>query len=338
MLVVVQIKKQIYYPTIIFILKSSFIACSLSGHLISCETVSGAKPLLDNAYPPKVTDMTFNDSLKQYRLQLILVLPLLAGMYYKIVPDMVKDWYQDENYSHGFLVPIIAGYFLWQRWTDLKDRQVKPDWLGLVVIVCGVLQLLVAWLGTEYFTMRSSLIVLLAGMTLFWFGREVLKGMALPLGYLIFMVPIPYIVYDMLAFPLKLFVTRISVAFLKLVGVVVMREGNIIMFPTTTLEVADACSGIRSIISLLAIAAAYAFLTKTSNARRWIILFSAVPIAVATNALRVIVTGILAQWWGAKAAEGFFHEFAGMAVFLLAIGILAAFGELLRRGGAAPHE
>jgi len=281
--------------------------------------------------------MIFREALKQYRLQLILVLPLLAGMYYKIVPDMVKDWYHDENYSHGFLVPIIAGYFLWRCWPDLRERQVKPDGLGLAVIVWGVFQLLVAWLGTEYFSMRTSLIVLLAGMALFWFGRDVLKGMALPLGYLIFMVPIPYIVYDMVAFPLKLFVTKVSVAFLKIVGVTVMREGNIIMFPTTTLEVADACSGIRSLISLLAIAVAYAYLFKISNVRRWIIIFSSVPIAVATNALRVIVTGILAQWWGSKAAEGFFHEFAGMAVFVLAMVVLVAFGEMLRRAGEPTH-
>lgn len=281
--------------------------------------------------------MTFTESLKRYRLQLMLVLPLLAWMYYRIVPDMVRQWSQDENYSHGFLVPLIAGYFLWQRWPGLKERPVKPDGLGLVVIAWGVFQLLAAWLGTEYFTMRSSLIVLLAGMTLFWFGREVLKGMALPLGYLIFMVPIPYIVYDMLAFPLKLFVTRVSVAFLKMVGVVVMREGNIIMFPATTLEVADACSGIRSLISLLALAVAYAFLMKTSTTRRWAIIVSAVPIAVATNALRVIVTGILAQWWGAGAAEGFFHEFAGMAVFVLAMVMLVAVGEALRRMGGPNH-
>jgi len=282
--------------------------------------------------------MTFHESLKTYRLQLILVLPLLAGMYFKIVPDMVKEWYHDENYSHGFLVPIIAGYFLWQRWPDMKGRLVKPDGLGLVVIAWGVFQLLVAWLGTEYFSMRTSLIVLLAGMTLFWFGREVLKGMALPLGYLIFMVPIPYIVYDMIAFPLKLFVTKVSVAFLKIVGVVVIREGNIIMFPATTLEVADACSGIRSLISLLAIAAAYSFLIRTSNVRRWIIIFSAIPIAVATNAVRVIVTGILAQWWGARAAEGFFHDFAGMAVFVLAMVLLITFGEIVRHSAGAARE
>lgn len=282
--------------------------------------------------------MTFNDALKQYRLQLIPVLLLLVWMYYRIVPEMVNVWYQDENYSHGFLVPIIAGYFIWQRWPDLKERPVKPDWLGLFIILWGLLQLLAAWFGTEYFTMRTSLIVLLFGMTLFWFGRSVLRGLALPLGYLIFMVPIPYIIYDMAAFPLKLFVTRVSVAFLKIVGVVVIREGNIIMFPTTTLEVADACSGIRSLISLLAIATAYAFLMNTSTIRRWVIIFSAIPIAVATNALRVIVTGILAQWWGAKAAEGFFHEFAGMTVFLLAMVMLVAFGELLRRTGGPNHE
>lgn len=284
------------------------------------------------------TMMTFNESLKKYRLQLILLLPLLFLMYASIVPDMVMHWYSDENYSHGFLVPIIAGYFLWQRWPDLKDLPVKPDGFGLVVIIWGVLQLLVAWFGSEYFTMRSSLIVQLCGIILFFFGRKVLQGMSLPIGYLIFMVPIPYIIYDMVAFPLKLFVTKVSVAFMKIVGVVVIREGNIIMFPATTLEVADACSGIRSLISLLAIAAAYAFLMKTSNVHRCIIIFSAVPIAVATNSLRVIVTGILAQWWGAKAAEGFFHEFAGMAVFVLAMVMLVAFGELLRRVAGKSHE
>ena len=282
--------------------------------------------------------MTFSESLQRYRLQLFFVLSLLAALYYRIVPDMVNDWLHDENYSHGFIVPIIAGYFLWQRWPDLKNKNVAPSNLGLVVIVWGLLQLLIAWFGTEYFTMRSSLIVLLAGMTLYLFGCEVLKGMALPLGYLIFMVPIPYIFYDMVAFPLKLFVTKVSVAFLKIVGVVVLREGNIIMFPTTTLEVADACSGIRSLISLLAIAVAYSFVMKTSNARRWIIVLSAVPIAVATNAMRVIITGILAQWWGAKAAEGFFHEFAGMVVFALAIVMLVSIGELLKRTGGATHD
>jgi exosortase len=277
--------------------------------------------------------MIFAETLKANRIQFVFVAVLTALLFAPVVPAMVMDWYKDDNYSHGFLVPIIAGYFLWQRWPELKARLVKPDDLGLVVLIIALLQLTVAWLGTEYFTMRSSLIVLLAGMVLYWFGREVLKGMALPLGYLLFMIPIPYIIYDALAFPLKLFITKISVGFMQMIGVAVLREGNIIMLPTTTLEVADACSGTRSLMSLLALAVAYAFFIQTSTAKRWVLIASAVPIAIFTNALRVIVTGILAQWWGAKAAEGFFHEFAGLVVFALAMVLLVAEGALLRRVG-----
>lgn len=277
--------------------------------------------------------MTFTEALKDNRGWLLCTLLLLAGSYYLVIPDMVMDWYKDDNYSHGFLVPVIAGYFLYQRWGKLREAPVAPDNLGLLVILFGIMQLTVAWLGTEYFTMRSSLIVVVTGIVLYWFGSAVLKIMALPLAYLIFMVPIPYIIYDAVAFPLKLFVTKVSVAFLKLVGVVVLREGNIIMFPTTTLEVADACSGVRSLMSLLALAVAYAFLLPTSTLKRVILIVSAVPIAIVTNALRVIVTGILAQWWGARAAEGFFHEFAGLVVFALAMVLLVAEGAVLRRIG-----
>lgn len=282
--------------------------------------------------------MTFLATLQRYKFPLSGVILLLAALYWRIIPDMVQQWYQDENYSHGFIVPVIAGYFLWQRWPDLKNTRVEPSNLGLAVIAWGLLQLLIAWFCTEYFSMRSSLIVLLAGVTLYLFGKGVLKEMALPLGYLFFMVPIPYIIYDMVAFPLKLFVTKISVEFLRILGVVVIREGNIIMFPMTTLEVADACSGVRSLFSLLAIAVAYIFLIKMSVLRRWIIVLSAVPIAVSANALRVIITGILAQWWGEKAAEGFFHEFAGMVIFLLAMVMLVVFGEFLRRIGRTTHD
>ena len=277
--------------------------------------------------------MSFVQSIKEYRFFLLCSLLLLVVLYIPIIPEMVRQWAKDDNYSHGFLVPIIAGYFLWQRWPDIKEKIVKPDSMGLALVGLALLQLVVAWLGTEYFTMRSSLIVLLAGLVLYLFGREVLKALALPIGYLIFMVPIPYIIFDTLAFPLKLFITKSSVIILQMMGVVVMREGNIIMLPTTTLEVADACSGIRSLMSLLALAAAYAFMLQTSTLKRIILILSAVPIAIITNAMRVIVTGILAQWWGAQAAEGFFHEFAGLAVFALAMVLLVAEGALLRRIG-----
>ena len=265
-------------------------------------------------------------------MQFFLALLILAGVYREVIPDMVHQWYEDANYSHGFVVPFIAGYFVYERREELARVSVEPWWPGLGLFLFGLMQLLIGFLGTEFFTMRSSLVVTLAGMTLFFFGKRLFAAMLLPLGYLLFMVPLPYIIYDMIAFPLKLFVTRVSIAALKLMGVVVMREGNIIMLPLTTLEVADACSGIRSLISLLALAVAYAFFLHITPMKRAVLILSAIPIAISANALRVIGTGLLAQYWGARAAEGFFHEFAGMAVFMVAIALMIAFGSLLSRG------
>ncbi|WP_031387405.1 exosortase A [Desulfonatronum thiodismutans] len=273
--------------------------------------------------------MTFLDALKQYRFHLLASLLMLAGLYYGVVPDMVRQWASDDNYSHGFLVPLISAFFIYQRWDQLKSAPVKPSGIGLIVVIFGLCQLLLGWLATEYFNMRLSLVVLLCGMTLYWFGTRVFTIMALPLLYLALMIPIPYIIYDAAAFPLKLFVTHASVAALKIMGVVVWNEGNIIMFTNTVLEVADACSGLRSIMSLLALAVAFAFLTQKSHIKKAIIIASAVPIAVLTNAMRVIVTGVLAQHWGAQVAEGFFHDFAGFAVFAVAMVLLVVLGGLL---------
>lgn len=279
--------------------------------------------------------MNFVTTINTYRLQLLGILALFAVTYAPIVPKMVSDWSTDENYSHGFIIPLIAGYFIWRNWDELKELEVKPWLPGLVVLGAGLVQLLLGWLAIEYFTMRTSLVLVLAGLVLFFFGKRIFRALSLPIGYLLFMVPLPYIIYDAMAFPLKLFVTKVSVGFLKLIGVVVLRDGNIIMFPSTTLEVADACSGIRSLVSLLALAVAYAFFLELKNWQRLVVIVSAIPIAIATNASRVIVTGILAQWWGAKAAEGFFHEFAGLAVFAVAMVLLVAVGGLFRRRDGA---
>ncbi|OHB29904.1 MAG: exosortase [Desulfuromonadaceae bacterium GWC2_58_13] len=279
--------------------------------------------------------MMFQDSLRENRWYLLALLPLLALTYWTVVPGMVSDWNDDPNYSHGFLVPLISGYFVWQKWPELKRLSVQPSHFGLLVIVGSLLMLVFGFAGTEYFTMRSSLVFLLAGIVLYWYGWTVSGHLALPIGFLLFMVPLPYIVYDALAFPLKLLVAKYSVVALKLMGIAVMREGNIIMFPQTVLEVADACSGLRSLVSLLALAVAFAFLSQKSNVKRVIMVLAAVPIAIATNMFRVIATGFLAQYYGAAAAEGFFHEFAGMAVFALAMLLLFLLGAVLRKVGRA---
>nr|WP_320114276.1 exosortase A [uncultured Desulfuromonas sp.] len=274
---------------------------------------------------------TFSEFLRHNRWHMLILLVLLAFTYRHVIPGMVSDWHHDPNYSHGFLVPVISGYFVWQSWPELQKLPVRPAYSGALIVVGSLLLLMVGYVGTEYFSMRSSVVFLVAGVTLLWCGWQVLRALALPIGFLLFMVPLPYILYDAIAFPLKLMVARFSVISLKLMGIVVLREGNIIRFPQTVLEVADACSGLRSLMSLLALAVAYAVLSQTSTLKRLVIVAAAIPIAIITNMFRVIVTGVLAQYYGAAAAEGFFHEFAGLVVFACAMVLLFVLGMLLKR-------
>ncbi len=277
--------------------------------------------------------VSFSEAVVRYRFPLLVLLLLLGGLSFSAFTSMAEVWYRDPNYSHGFLVPLISGYIVYRKAGILKDTPVVPDNRGILVVLAALLLFVAASLGTESFTMRVSLVVVLAGLVLFLFGREVFRIAAFPLAYLFFMVPLPYILYDSVAFPLKLFVAKYSVLFLKTAGIVVWREGNIIMFPAIVLEVADACSGIRSLLSLLALSVAFAYFAQPSLLKRAAVIASAVPIALFVNALRVIVTGILAHYWGGRAAEGFFHEFAGMAVFGLAVVLMILTGILVGRIG-----
>ncbi|KPK35879.1 MAG: exosortase [Nitrospira bacterium SG8_35_1] len=278
-------------------------------------------------------NFTFLDTLKRYKIQFLTSLILLLGLYYSIISYMVTQWYNDENYSHGFLVPFIAGFFVYQRLDSLKKARVTPLFQALLIIAAGLLILIVGHVGTELFTMRVSLIIVLAGMVLYFFGKTTFQILLLPICFLFFMIPLPYILYDAIAFPLKLFIAKYSVLFLESIGIIILREGNIIMLPNITLEVADACSGIRSLMSLVTLSVALAFIINTTSVKRAVIIFSAVPIAIFTNALRVIITGILAQYRGEQVAEGVFHEFAGFMVFGVAVVILIMTGIMLKGRG-----
>lgn len=259
------------------------------------------------------------------------VFSVVGVLYWPVIVPMVKQWASDDNYSHGFLVPIISLYLGYMRKDDLQNSKLRPCNYGLFLIAFGLLMLILGWIATEYLTMRSSLVVVIAGLILYFLGWEIFKILLAPLCYLFLMVPIPAVLYDAAAFPLKLFVTNVSVLSMKALGIVVWQEGNILMFPNITLEVADACSGLRSIMSLLALGAAYAFVLHTKTRDRVILILSTLPIAVFTNCLRVIATGVLAQYYGSAAAEGFFHEFAGLFVFGAAVVMFVALGSALKR-------
>ncbi|MDY0227678.1 MAG: exosortase/archaeosortase family protein [Desulfomicrobium apsheronum] len=275
--------------------------------------------------------MTLVQTLRTHRFELFALVLLLGTLYHSIVYEMVLDWKMDDNYSHGFLVPFIALYLAYLRKDDLLAVVVRPCNAGLAIVGLGLGMLSLGWLATEYFTMRSSLVIIMAGSVLYLLGWEVFKILLAPMCYLLLMVPIPYIIYDAAAFPLKLIVTKVSVLSMKALGIVVWQEGNILMFPNITLEVADACSGLRSIMSLLALGAAYAFVLHSKTRDRVILILSTLPIAIFTNCLRVIATGVLAQYFGSAAAEGFFHEFAGLFVFGAAVVMFVALGSALKR-------
>ncbi len=262
-----------------------------------------------------------------------ILIVLFLSLYYSVILKMVGDWSNDPNYSHGFLVPLIALYLLWQKRHSLIQTPISPSNWGLIVLISGLCIYVFGYLAAELFTMRISMLVVLAGLIISNLGMSFFRYAFLPYGYLYFMIPLPYMLYDAIAFPLKLFVAKYSVIVLQSIGISVYREGNIIMLPAITLEVADACSGIRSLMSLLALGVAYAYFSQKSLTKKIILVISTIPIAVLANAVRVIGTGILAHQYGEKAAEGFFHEFAGMVIFAVSMAMLIGVGVVLSKIG-----
>ncbi len=259
----------------------------------------------------------------------------LVALYAGVVPDLVRDWGVDENYSHGYLIPFITAYMLWTRKDELRRaaRRDRGSWVGLVVCVGAVAMLVVGRAGAELFLQRSSLVFFLIGSVLWLWGWGLFRLTWGPLLFLMFMVPLPYLVYDAVAFPLKLFAARVATGSLQLLGIPVYREGNIIQLASQTLEVADACSGLRSLVSLIALGVVYAWLTERVRWKQAVLVASTVPIAIAANAFRVAGTGVLAHYVGPDAAQGFFHTFSGWLVFVVAFALLLAVGGLLKLAG-----
>lgn len=256
----------------------------------------------------------------------------LGILYGAIVPPMIRDWATDENYSHGFLIPVISAYILWTKRGELAAaaRVGSGSALGLLLCLGALATFVVGRAGAEFFLQRSSLVLLLLGLALWFWGWPVFRIALGPLAFLFFMVPLPYLIYDAIAFPLKLFAAKVATESLFYLGVPVFREGNIIHLASQTLEVADACSGIRSLVSLVALGVVYAYFTEPVLWKRVAIVVSTIPIAIASNVFRVAGTGLLAHHVGAEAAEGFFHTFSGWLVFVVAFVLLFAVGGALK--------
>ncbi len=275
--------------------------------------------------------MTITDSIKKYFWVWGIILLLFIGIYYPIVPRMVSDWDADPNSSHGFLIPFVSAWFAYKAWPQIKELKIESSFLGLLLIAFGIMTLAFGVTVHELFTSRFSLVILLAGLTLSFLGPKIFYYLLLPIAFLVFMIPIPVTVYDAIALPLRYLVSILATEGMQAVGLPVLREGNIIILPNVSLEVVEACSGMRSLVSLIALGTAYAFMLLEGTWRRTILIIATVPIAVLTNITRVFITGVLARHYGASVAEGFFHDFAGLVVFVVALILTAFTGFILSK-------
>jgi exosortase len=260
-----------------------------------------------------------------------LLLALVVLLYAGILKGLISQWWTDADYGHGFFVPLFSGYILWRERERWSKTEIKPSNFGLVVMIGAVGLLLLGSLGAELFISRISLLVLLTGVILFLAGWSMLRAVSFPLSYLILMIPFPVIIYNQITFPLQLLASRLATAGLELVQVPVLRDGNVLVLSNYSLEVVEACSGIRSLMALVALAIAYGYLVEPRRSVRYILALLMIPIAIVTNAIRIIGAGMLAHRYGPGAAQGFLHEFSGWVIFMSAVGLMVLCHWVLRR-------
>jgi exosortase A len=258
-------------------------------------------------------------------LAVLLALWLLA--FAPVYPGLLSSWLNHPDNSHGLLVPFVFLYLVWLKREDLRQAEPASSAWGLPVIAAGLLFYVLAHAGSVAVLSRAMVVVTLMGLVLFNLGREFFRILAFPLAFLFFMVPLPDSLVGLVAFPLQLLATDVSATLIGAMAIPVYQEGNMLHFVQTKLEVAEACSGIRSIVSLTMLGAIFAYLLPAGGWRRLLLVASAIPIAILANIVRVSGTGILAHFFGDVVARGFLHEFSGVAVFLF--GFLAIYGQYL---------
>jgi exosortase len=256
---------------------------------------------------------------------------LLAVIYFPVLRHLIRQCYNDPDMGHAFFVPIISGFISWQRREELAAIKTQPDWRGLLLVIWGGLQLTIATLGTELFTARLALIFTLVGLVWTLSGVTMLKKLAFPLFLLLFMIPIPQVIYNNLTFKLQIQASRLAEDALTILQVPVAREGNVLELPNQKLSVVEACSGIRSLLSLTFLSLVYGYFFEKKTWVRVILFFSTIPIAIFANASRVTITGLMTQV-KAELAEGFFHEAQGWVIFMVGLGLLIVWHQLINRG------
>lgn len=261
-------------------------------------------------------------------------LALLMICYAPVLWRLARQWDSDPDMGHGFFVPLVAGFIIWQKREQLLALPAAPNWWGLAVVIFAGLQLYIATLGAELFLARTAFVISLIGMVLLLGGTAWVRLLAFPLFLLFFMIPIPTVVYNSITFPLQLLASRVSTQALDLMQIPVLREGNVLELAEQKLSVVEACSGIRSLLSLTFLSLVYGYFFEPKAWMRVALFLSTIPIAIVANASRVTLTGVLTEY-KPELAEGFFHTASGWVIFMVALAILIVLHQILKRVGHA---
>jgi len=295
--------------------------------LTSKPLIAGTDPIVDKSW-----------AVRRSLVWPTILSALLLLLYASVLKNLVVQWWSDPDYSHGFFVPLLSGYVLWRQRERWMKSEIKPNNFGFLVLLGAIGLLLIGSLGAELFTSRISLLVLIGGMVLFLAGWRFLRAVSFPLGFLIFMIPLPTIVYNQITFPLQLLASRFATFWLELLDVPVLRDGNILVLSNYSLEVVEACSGIRSLMTLISLAVIYGYFLERRLWVRILLVVLMVPSAIVSNAIRIMGAGMMAHRFGPAAAEGFLHEFSGWVIFLVSLLLLFAFHWILRQVGKVPRD
>ena len=270
----------------------------------------------------------FNWKRDQWKVILTGVVFVLA--YIPTLMWMWDRWFaRDSYYSHGFMVPVVTGYLIWQMKDELSKVSFKESVWGMRLIIAGVILYFLSSLFRVYFSSGFSMLIVLYGIVLYFLGLEFVKKTAFPLFFLVFMIPLPEVTITNMSFQLKMFAAKIAGITLNNMNIHAIQEGSIIKMRHTHVVVDDVCSGLRSLIALTALGSIFAYWLKASMAKRIILFLSTIPIAVVTNVCRVVILASISEIWGAQYAEGFVHDATGFLVFVIAFILLYTVGKML---------
>jgi exosortase len=253
---------------------------------------------------------------------------LIVLLFAPVLRDMFKEYAKDESMGHGFFVPIVAGYIVWQRREELQRATPQPYWGGWLLTLGGFLLLMLGTFAAEFALMRAGLLATIYGVVLATCGVRLSRTLAFPLLLLVFMIRIPQFIYGQVTFPLQILASQFAEVSLSALGIPVLREGNVLELASQRLNVVEACSGIRSLLSLTFLSLVYGYFFESKKWVRTVLFFSTIPIAIVANGMRVTITGILSEI-NTEYAEGVFHSMEGWVIFMIALAALVLLHQVL---------